>query len=148
MSRLSEGEFDRIEAVDAMVVIETLANGIDPTTGEVLPEGSPYSHPAVIRALFTSLRAMECLRRGGDRRARRRRKREERVQDLPENAGSPWSAEEDQRLLVAFDDGASLQTIAATHRRSDGAIAARLVRLGRISERSQARQSGRTRREQ
>jgi hypothetical protein len=147
MSSLSEGEFDRIEAVDAMVVIETLAHGVDPTTGDVLPEGSPYNHPIVIRALFTSLKAMERLRRKGERRERRRRRKEERGQSLPENAGSPWSAEEDQRLIAAFDDGASLRTIAATHRRSEGAIAARLVRLGRISERSEARQPDRTRRE-
>ena len=147
MSRLSEGEFDSIEAVDAMVVIETLANGIDPTTGNVLPEGSPYNHPTVIRAFFTSLRAMERLRRRGERRERRRRKREERGQGLSENAGRSWSAEEDQRLLAGFDNGTPLAAIAATHQRTEGAIAARLVRLGRISERSEARQPGRTHRE-
>jgi hypothetical protein len=145
MSRLPEGEFDHVEVVDAMVVIETLANGIDPTTGDVLPEGSPYNHPTVIRALFASLKAMERLRRRGERRTRRRRKREERGRSAPENAGRSWSVEEDQRLLAAFDDGASLQTIGATHHRSEGAIAARLVRLGRISERSEARQSDRIR---
>ncbi|MCL1079843.1 hypothetical protein D5R81_17085 [Parashewanella spongiae] len=33
-------------------IIETLANGVDPTTGEILPDSSPYNQPEVIRALF------------------------------------------------------------------------------------------------
>ncbi|WP_298768357.1 hypothetical protein [uncultured Shewanella sp.] len=33
-------------------IIEALANGIDPLTGEVLPNESPYNHPDTIRALF------------------------------------------------------------------------------------------------
>ena len=36
-------------------IVEALANGIDPITGELLPSESPYNHPDVIRALFTTL---------------------------------------------------------------------------------------------
>ncbi len=36
-------------------VIEALANGIDPLTGEALPEESPYNSPEIIRALFATL---------------------------------------------------------------------------------------------
>jgi hypothetical protein len=37
------------------------ANGINPITGEILPDASPYNDPAVIRALFEALRALEKL---------------------------------------------------------------------------------------
>ena len=33
-------------------IIEGLANGIDPVTGELLPSNAPYNSPEVIRALF------------------------------------------------------------------------------------------------
>ncbi|EGU61756.1 hypothetical protein VINI7043_21551 [Vibrio nigripulchritudo ATCC 27043] len=33
-------------------IVEALANGINPQTGEVLPSESPYNSPDVIRALF------------------------------------------------------------------------------------------------
>jgi hypothetical protein len=36
----------------AKQIIETLAQGINPVTGEVFDEDSPYNAPPVIRALF------------------------------------------------------------------------------------------------
>ncbi|WP_181902170.1 hypothetical protein [Thalassotalea euphylliae] len=32
--------------------LSTLANGVDPATGEVFPQESPYNQPNVIRALL------------------------------------------------------------------------------------------------
>jgi hypothetical protein len=36
-----------------------LANGIDPATGEVMPDDSPLGSPHVIRALFLAVKALE-----------------------------------------------------------------------------------------
>jgi hypothetical protein len=36
-------------------IVNGLANGIDPITGEILPAQSHYNHPDVMRALFQSL---------------------------------------------------------------------------------------------
>jgi hypothetical protein len=57
---------------------------------------------------------------------------------LPNNAGKPWTEVEDTSLLAEFDKGESIGTIALAHNRTKGAIASRLVRLGRISDRFQA----------
>lgn len=38
-------------------IIRTLVDGVDPTTGEVLPEESVYNSPQVICTLFTMLEA-------------------------------------------------------------------------------------------
>ncbi|HWS72207.1 MAG TPA: hypothetical protein VN605_08835 [Thermoanaerobaculia bacterium] len=52
--------------------------------------------------------------------------------DLPPSTGARWTAEEEQRLLRAFDGGASIASIAAAHGRKAGGIRARLVKLGRL----------------
>lgn len=112
---------------EAKKIIAALANGIDPTTGEVLAAQSTLNNPQVIRALFVALQALD-----------KAAKRSERASMLPENAGQPWSESEDQRLLAAFDAATPLGALATTHNRTQGAIAARLVRLGRIKERNEA----------
>jgi len=40
---------------NSVQVLQTLANGVDPVTGEVFPSDSPYNNPDVIRALFTCI---------------------------------------------------------------------------------------------
>lgn len=110
---------------EARKIIELLANGIDPETGEIMPADSALNRPQVIRALHVAGIALE-----------KAVKRAERDNALPENAGRSWSDEEDQMLLASFDSGAPVMKIAAKHGRTQGAIASRLVRLGRIKERA------------
>ena len=43
--------------IKAREIIRILADGVDPTTGEVLPAESVYNSPVVIRALFAVLEA-------------------------------------------------------------------------------------------
>lgn len=108
-------------------IIEALANGADPITGELLPESSPYNNPQVIRALFQALQVLERLNERG-----------KRQRTLPPNAGKPWTEEEDRLLSETFDGGTSLKDLALKHGRTEGAIAARLVKLGKVSERAEA----------
>jgi ATP-dependent exoDNAse (exonuclease V) beta subunit len=52
----------------------------------------------------------------------------------PLRHGLSWSAAEDDRLCAAFHAGDAIAAIASAHERKIGAITARLVRLGLISE--------------
>ncbi|MGD9760279.1 MAG: hypothetical protein AB7U71_22510 [Comamonas sp.] len=113
--------------LEAKNVIDALANGIDPETGEMLPSQTPFNNPSVIRALFVAVKALESAA-----------KRVERDASLPGNAGRSWNEIEDKALLEHFDAGTSIKEIAGKHARTEGAIAARLVRLGRIKDRSEA----------
>jgi len=110
---------------EAKQVIDVLARGIDPATGEVLPEDSPLNSPHVIRALFLAAKALE-LQAG----KRERPPSAGTADTKPANAGKAWAEDESQRLAAAFNAGASVADLAKTHQRSTGAITSRLIRLG------------------
>lgn len=105
----------------ALDIVSSLANGVNPLTGEVFDIDSPYQTADVIRALYIAVRALETGRRPRSSRAR-----------LPANAGKPWSEQEDLELLEKFDEGVSLAELAAAHDRTLAGIQARLERHGRL----------------
>ena len=43
----------------ALRILNALANGIHPATGEKFGADSPYQHPDTVRALFEAMRAVE-----------------------------------------------------------------------------------------
>ncbi len=51
---------------------------------------------------------------------------------LPENAGMPWTRDEEARLIRAFEAGATIAQLARQHGRTLQAIHGRLYRLGKI----------------
>ncbi|MCA8480109.1 MULTISPECIES: hypothetical protein [Burkholderia cepacia complex] len=108
----------------ALEIIESLAKGIDPRTGEILSEHGPFNDPTVIRALFEALDALRTAASTC----------EENVGVKPKapNAGRAWPPEEDARLLTDFDAGVTPQELARKHGRTTGAIRSRLVKHGRI----------------
>ncbi|MGC4060961.1 MAG: hypothetical protein QM749_08970 [Aquabacterium sp.] len=106
-------------------MVEVLAKGIDPETGEVLPQDSPINSPHVIRALFMAAKALEQAADDKPTRAKA---------DSPGNAGKSWTPAEDQQLAQAFDQGRQIAELAKAHQRTAGAIKSRLIRLGRLQE--------------
>ena len=66
------------------------------------------------------------------------------AQEAPEaeqasNAGEPWTLAEEALLRAEYQSGMSCAVLAKKHRRTRGAIASRLVRLGVIACRRDAR---------
>lgn len=111
---------------EALTIIDALANGIDPKSGELVAGDHLINDGQIVRALFVASKAL-AVTIG----------RAEVVGGRPEKAGRPWSPAEDARLLTAFDGGANVKTLADQHGRSEGGIASRLVRLGRVKERAE-----------
>lgn len=100
--------------IKAREIIRALADGVDPTTGEVLPAESVYNSPVVIRALFAVLEATAPT-----------------PQNVPHrSAGKPWTSAEDEKLKGEFTDKISISDIAKEHGRTYGAIESRLDYLG------------------
>ena len=48
-----------MEREQALKILNALANGVHPATGEVFAADSAYQHPDTVRALFEAVRAME-----------------------------------------------------------------------------------------
>jgi hypothetical protein len=59
-------------------------------------------------------------------------RREERLASRPEYAGNPWTPEEDKKLISEFSSGLSIAAMSEKHKRTEGAITARLSRLGQL----------------
>ena len=102
----------------AREIFEALADGINPVTGEVLPADDSCNQPDVIRALNTVLKQIEVKPKKG-----------------PKNAGAKWTEEDEQLLIKMYKSGATKKEMRGTFNRTENALAARLVRLGVISER-------------
>jgi hypothetical protein len=125
-----------MERQTAAHIIGTLAQGIDPHTGEKLPADHPCQHPDTVRALFQAVQALSDI---PDARSRRAAAGAPDSAASPpsssafsSNAGKPWSEQDDQALAAAFEAGKPVSELAREHRRTRTAIQARLVRLGKL----------------
>ena len=105
----------------ALPIVRALADGINPVTGELYPDQSPYAEPRALRALYS---AVDLMQKEIDRERRRER--------LPANFGKPWTVEEDGVLASEFDSGVTLSEIARRHLRTQSSIRLRLEKLGKI----------------
>lgn len=102
-----------MEREQALRILNALANGVHPATGEQFAPNSPYQHPDTVRALYESIRAMQAAQ-------------------APGITPNRWTPEEEEKLASDFDAGKSVDEIVRGHTRSRAAIEARLVKLGRL----------------
>jgi hypothetical protein len=115
---------------EVITILDTLADGVDPATGQRIPYEAFHTATAV-RALF----AASAFLKSDTGRAPRSK--------TFTAAGAPWSAEEDARLGQEFDAGLTVAQIALQHGRTSGAITSRLVKIGRLDpEKVKARERG------
>ncbi len=104
----------------AKEIIAILAEGIDPTTGEILPDNSVVNKGEVVRALYTVLNHLD------EKKTRKK---------MSENVGKPWTREDEDLLIELYRTGASKKDICKTLQRTVTGVAARLVHLGVIEDR-------------
>ena len=102
----------------AKEVLSALAEGIDPTTGEVLPENNVCNKGEVVRAFYAILQALD----------------NKPKKNLPENAGKPWTKGEEVLLKKLYESGLSKKELAKELNRTTGSISSRLNRLGFIND--------------
>jgi hypothetical protein len=106
---------------EAVLIIDALAGGIDPYTGDPLSGHSLLSNPDTVKALRASVVALRTV-------PSRRRPRE-----LPPQAGKSWDSAEEESLIREVEAGKAVYEIAQAHGRTPDAIKARLFRcLGEV----------------
>ncbi len=108
-----------MEISQAKQIIEALSNGIDPTTGEILPKNHLFNDPDIIRALYVATEQLTKAEKNMNRK-------------LPENAGKPWNEALDNELKSMYLAETDKKEICRHFGRTAGSISARLVRLGLI----------------
>lgn len=119
-----------MELDEAQLILKALADGIYPTTGEVLPKESPYNDPSVIRALFTVLGSIRTVKKS---KQTDEQKQQGNIDDgKPKNAGLPWTKELKAELASKYHDGSSYSELAIYFERTRGAIISELTKQGLI----------------
>ena len=121
-----------MELQTARQIIDTLAQGIHPVTGEAMAEDSPYNAPPVIRALFAVSQALEAPEPGEAAKPAQAAKPARERTAQPVNAGKPWSADDDAQLEAGFDQGDDAKVLADRLGRTRFGIEQRLIKLGKL----------------
>ena len=99
----------------ASKILESLAHGSCPITGEALADSNPLNEPQVIRALFVAIESLRRIQSEGN---------------VAEYA--PWSAEDDARLAASYLEDATVDQLCVQSNRSPEEVKARLIELGCI----------------
>ncbi len=113
-----------MDIIRAKELLAALADGVNPITGEVLSERDSCNQVEIVRALHTVLKKLDSVLEGPK-------------QLRLENAGKPWTKGDEEILCRMFDTGCTPKEISNQLGRTNGAIAAKLVRLQKIKERSE-----------
>lgn len=113
-------------------IIDALANGIDPITGEVLPDSSPYNQPEVIRALFHVINLLPKVKK--PKKTTEQKQQENIDKGQPKNFGLPWLDEDVTFVIDQYNSGVSIDSIANEQARKPSSIIGLLKKRDVITE--------------
>ena len=108
-----------MDIVHAIEMLSILADGVNPITGEILPDSDSCNQVEVVRALHKVINYLNNAELSPKK-------------NKPENAGKAWSDSEKEELVNEFRSGMNLSEIARKHGRSRGSIEAKLAQTGLI----------------
>ena len=122
-----------MELYKAVQMIESVANGINPESGEAFPTDSPYNSPGIIRALFT---CSQHLKQSSPKSKKtvEEKQTENKTKGLPKNTGLPWTKEVKAELASLYQAGQNPADLAQKFERTKYAILLELKKQGLISE--------------
>ena len=116
-----------MEREQALKILNALANGVHPATGEVFAADSPYQHPDTVRALFEAVRAI-----GGARGDAARAERARTAATCPPTRSCAGRRRKRSASPRASTRAGRSAELAKLHNRSRAAIEARLLKIGKI----------------
>ena len=110
-----------MDIMRAKELLALLADGVNPITGEVLTDEDSCNQVEIVRALHKVLRLLDDMQNRPTR-------------SSLENAGKPWTQEDEALLCSLFDAGGTRKEISRQLKRTGGSISARLEKLGKINQ--------------
>lgn len=117
----------------SITILKSLANGIDPSSGEVFAMDSAYNNPMIIRALFGCLDIIKSPPKK-TKRTLEEKQADNVAKSLPRNANLPWTNELRLELADQFNAAIKPSELAQKFERTYGSIIAQLKGQGLISE--------------
>jgi len=104
---------------EAKKIVISLAKGVNPITGEVFSNDSPYNDPIIIQSLLTVANNVRFPKKQGK----------------PKNAGLFWTEELKQEAAQLFKQGKSISELSKYFERTEGSICSELRHQGLIKNR-------------
>lgn len=121
-----------MDIYQATDVLKALASGIDPNSGELFPQQSPYNNPETIRALFCAINFIGSAKK--PKKSLEEKQADNLNRGLPKNAGLPWTDDMRNALAKGYANALPIEQLATEFERSRGAIIAELERQGLIKD--------------
>ena len=120
-----------MDSIQARQILQTLLDGKDPITRKPLPDDSPVLRNPVYIALD---HAIQCLKKDASNPPTKPPARRFPIRPTQRATANwaDWSQDEQRQLVELFDAGVTLSELAKILRRSEDAVRARLIGLGRI----------------
>lgn len=112
-------------------IINALANGIDPQTGEVLPACSPYNQPEVIRALFEVIKLIPKAKK--PKRSTEQKQQDNIENGRPKNHGLAWLEDDIDLVIGQYKLNVAINVIANKQGRKPSSIIGLLEKQGVIT---------------
>jgi len=122
----------RMNQEQIISIIEALANGIDPLTGEVLPDTSPYNQPEIIRALFQVTKLIPKAKR--PKKTIEQKQQENIDKGLPKNYGLAWGEDDIEAVITKYKSDVTIECIADEQARKPSSIIGLLKKHDVITE--------------
>lgn len=114
-----------------------LANGVNPETGEILPESSVAHSAEAIRLLFTIAHELDnksAKTRPAKPKLTLEEKRQKNLDEgKPARSHFPWSEDEINQLINTYRETQNIESVALKHERSPLAVAAQLGKANIIT---------------
>ena len=133
LSSISIEKGGNMELNKAVQLIEAVANGTNPETGEAFPSSSPYNSPEIIRALFVCTQYIKHPP-PKSRKTQEELQAENLSKGLPRNAGLPWTKELKAQLADSFKSGERPLDLAKKFERTKYAILLELKGQGLVTD--------------
>ncbi len=122
-----------MDKIDYLPILEALANGCDPETGEVFPDNSPYNRPQIIRALYSATNDIKTFKIKSVQ-SKAQKQEANQAKNLPINHGLKWENEDRVKLSELFNADEDIKYIAEAVGRKASSVLAELAKQALLSE--------------
>jgi len=117
-----------IDLSRAAEILEALANGVNPETGEALENESVLNQPDVIRSLYAGLSLIKKAQFAA--KFKDAKQKQPKPDNMPKNYGKLWRTEDQDLMVRQFRAGRNFDDIAKELGRTRDSIIKRLIESG------------------